>query len=166
MYTCTGLTCHPPLYKAHLCWCSPSCAVHCVPAYRALTTVLRCLRKHGSQGGGRDTDRVVMPTDSVGAPRFSGLALSDFWGPSVGRTGIPWSPSTQPHARGMSSPGTPHLPGSAAAEEDCVCPIFSSSKPGYTRLPQTMFLFEQLLSAREKLRCKSVGFIAFSNCTK
>lgn len=167
MYTCTGLTCHPPLYKAHLPLvltfvCGSLCPSLQSPHYKCCvvseSTGVKAAAE--TQTGWSCPQTAWGRLDSAASPS----AISG--APSVGRTGIPWSPPTQPHARGMSSPGTPPLPGSAAAEEDCVCPIFSSSKPGYTCLPQMMFLFEQLSSAREKLRCKSVGFIAFSNCRK
>ena len=138
------------------CWCSPSCAVHWGPSLRALT-ISAVLSQKAQESRWRHRHRVGRLHPAALPSAISGA-------PSVGGTGIPRSHPTQPHTQGMSSPGTPPCPGSAAAEENRVCPTFSSSR--YTRLPQMMFLFEQLSSAREKLRCKSVGFIAFSNCTK
>ena len=139
-------------------WYSPSCAGHWGPSLRALTTSAVLFQK-AQESRWRHRRRVGCLQPAASPSAISGA-------PSVGGTGIPRSCPTQPHTRGMSSPGTPPHPGSTAAEENRVCLIFSSSKPGYTRLPQMMFSFEQLSSAREKLRCKSVGFIAFSNCTK
>ena len=140
-------------------WCSPSCAVHWGPSLRALT-VSAVLSQKAQESRWRHRHRVGRLHPAASPSAISGA-------PSVGGTGIPRSRPTQPHTRGMSSPGTTPRPGSAAAEENRVCPTFSSSKPGYTRRPQMMFLFEQLSSAREKLMqiCRLHRFLKLHKMT-